>query len=57
MTTNELLNLMADVTLRVLNAETKLEPQLRRAKDQEEYCRMIAKELITNLSNEEIAKL
>lgn len=48
---------MADVTLRVLNAETKLEPQLRQAKDQEEYCRMIAKELITNLSNEEIAKL
>lgn len=57
MTTNELLNLMSDVTLRVLNAETKLEPQLRQAKDQEEYCRMIAKELITNLSNEEIAEL
>lgn len=57
MTTNELLNLMAHVTLRVLNAKTKLEPQLRKAKDQEEYCRMIAKELITNLSNEEIAEL
>ena len=57
MTTNELLNLMTDVTRRVLNAETKLKPQLRQAKDQEEYCRIIAKELITNLSNKEIAEL